>query len=477
MRAFYRSHWTTLVGLAAVAFIAFWQGPAAFLALPLFLGDTTTIVQMDEAMKIFFNDPIVNNTVTDTELLEFITVDNNVQFEQSTGGRYIETAQFFQLPAGVGARAAGEYIPVPSGPVIKNARIYLKKIQGVLEMQGDVMARVRGDMGAYIDWMDRAMPALVEHLRNNVDRMLLGYGNGALARMNGAAAGLVLTLDSSFGLELPATVPLDKPTLNFLEGEKIVFSIAADGDPLRSAGSNQSAEITFIDTAADTITVDAVPTGVVDNDFIFPGDDAGVSTQTTAGDDREIMGLLGMVDDGSVLAEFQGLTRASYRLWNSLSIDAQDTALDAGFDGTLSEDLMSYGDDECATHGGGRPDLIVTSRFGLRSYWKSLRADRSINDPRAYTGGKGPLTLILGDRTVGLKAARKMPTSLAFMVQTDTLKRWELDGFQWDDKTGAVWNRVTDAVGRKDAFYAVGNWYMQLGNLAPRKSVRLINIA
>jgi hypothetical protein len=35
---------------------------------------------------------------------------------------------------------------------------------------------------------------------------------------------------------------------------------------------------------------------------------------------------------------------------------------------------------------------------------------------------------------------------------------------------------VTDGTGRKDAFYAVGNWYMQTGCLAPRKNWRIYKV-
>jgi hypothetical protein len=257
-----------------------------------------------------------------------------------------------------------------------------------------------------------------------------------------------------------------------------VLRNTAAGTALRAAGANQSAKVTGIDQSASTLTLDVLPAGVADNDFIFEGDPAGSSNQTAAGDDREIMGLLGMVDDGTVLATFQGLARASFRLWNSISIDGSDATLDnnAGFNGVLSEELLTYADDQVAILGGGKPDVIATSRYGLRTYWKSLKADRVLNDPRAFTGGKGGLSVILGDRTVQLKSCRKMPPQLAFMLTTSTFKRWEIDGFQWDDKTGAIWNRVTDGTGRKDAFFAVGDWYMQLGCLAPRKNVRLTNI-
>lgn len=465
------------LGLLVVSVLVALTAPQLLPTLAFaFSGATTTALQpgvandINEALKILFNDPVANDVVSDSELLQYFEEDQNVKTDETTGGRYIETAQYFQLPAGVGFRGENEYFPVPEGPIIKNSRVSLKKAQGAVEMTGDVMRRVKGDMGAFLNWAERALPDLVTRLNNEIDRSLIGFGAGIKARVQGAPAGAVIPVDRSFGV----TGSLD-PFLAFLEGERIVFSANANGNPLRAAGVGQSAKIVDVnpDTATpdvfQNITVDVVPAGVVANDYIFAGDPAGSSTQDAAGADREFMGLLGMVDNGTVLATFQNLLRATYRLWKSIVIDGSP----APYSGILTEGLLTLADDETYTKGGGKPNLIITSRSGLRSYWNSLKSDRVLNDPRAYTGGKGPVQVILGDRTVTLKAVRKMPPNFTFGLQTDTFKRWTLGGWQWDDTPGSIWQRVTDATGRKDAYYAVGNLYKQLGNLFPRKNWRI----
>lgn len=462
----------TRLTLMVLALVAWCFAPAS--AGGLMLATTTTAFNaggasdINQALKIFFNEPVIENIVQDSELLSLFEEDGNVKQDETTGGRYIETAQYFQLPAGVGARAEGEYIPVPDGPVIQNSRVNLKKIQGVLEMTGDVMRRVKGDMGAYLNWAERALPDVVRRVDHELDRMLLGYGNGALARILSVAGAPVITIDRSFGITgaTPAW-------LNFMEGQRIVASANANSSPLRNAGSGQSALITKVDPAAGAITIDAMPAAWVANDYLFAGDAAGASGQDAGGNDREIMGLLGMVDDGTVLATFQNLARATYMLWQSVVLDSSV----APYNGTLTEDLLTFGDDEVYLKGAGKIDVIVTSRSGLRSYWKSLKGDRTINDPRGYTGGKGPMSVLLGDRNVGLKAVRKMPYNFTYGLELAGYKRWTLGGWMWDDTTGAIWNRVTDATGRKDAYYAVGNMYLQLGNLTPRHNVRFQNLA
>lgn len=465
------SRWSRYLVALAFVFVAMVVPKMAF-ALPLvgFLGTTTDVADIDEAQKIFFTDPIVNNVVTDTELMSIFMEDNNVQTETTTGGRYIETAQYFRLPAGVGFRASNEYIPIPDGPVIANSRVYLKKVQGVVEMTGDVMEKVRGDMGAYLDWMERALPDLLERLNDTVDRALLGYGNGALARIASTWNGVSTTIpiDRAFGVTGWSDAPMQ-----FLEGMRIVASADADGNPLRNPGTGQAPQVTDVDHVNGTITVSALPAAWVVDDFLFTGDDSGVSTQTSGGDDREIMGLAGMVDDGGILPTFQNLARASYRLWQGIEVDGTG----APYNGYLSEELITYADERAFLLGKGKGNLFVTSYPGARSYWYDLKQDRSLNDPVEYRGGKGPLTIQLGDRKIPIKVARKMPRELAYLLQTDTFKRWQIDSGKWDDKTGSIWNRVTDGTGRKDAFYAVYNWYLQTGCMAPRRNARILHSA
>lgn len=454
-------HMRVLAAICAIVVALVAGLPEAGLGAVVLMGQVDT-VDLNNAMKIIFEDSIVNNVVTDTELLDLFEEDNRIMREETTGGRYIETAQYFGLPAGVGARHENDYIPVPNGPSIENSRIYLKKIQGVVDMTGDVMKRVRSSEGAFLNWADRALPDLVTRLRHELDRMLLSYGAGIKARVNDGAPDATLGIDSAFGL-----AGLTNQHLQFLEGESVVFSTNATGDPLRDTGT--SAEVEDINDAGTEITLDALPAGVVDDDYIFPGDDSGFSGQGSSGSDREPMGLLGMVDDGSVLATFQNIVRADWKLWRSIVEDAGAVG--------LNEELITEVDDRVFVEGGGRGDVFVTSRTQIREYWKDLKQDRTLNDPRSYTGGKGDeVGIFLGDRTVRLRVARKMPPELAFLLQTDTFKRWQLGTFEWDDTTGAIWRQVTDATGRKDAFYAYGNMYLQMGCLHPRKNAKIENL-
>ncbi len=465
--------------LACVAALVLLQIPGAqVFAIPIVFGvsDQSTLADLDEALKIIFSDPLINNIVEDTELLDIFKVDMNVQSDDTTGGRHVEMSQYFRLPAGVGARAENEYIPEADDPRFENSQINLRKIQGTIEMTGDVMRRVRSDEGAFLNYMERALPDLVTRLVNEIDRMYIADGSGVKARVasitSAVSTTLILVVNRTFGI-----VGLTEAYLQFMEGERCVFDPAADGQSLRTGGGFRALQLTDIaeDTNTLTFTGNATLVGnIATDDFIFSGDEAGASSQTAAGENREIQGLLAGDDDGGIINIYNTINRstAGNRLWSAIVIDTNV----AQWGAQLTEELLTFADDRVTVRGAGRIDTLVMSRSAARGYWQSLKGDRTFVDPRSYTGGKAGLSVILGDRNINLKVARKLPPELVFGLQSDTWRRITLGTWEWDDRTGSIWNRVTDSTGRKDSFFAVGNMYEELFATAPRKNFRLDNL-
>lgn len=441
---------------------------------------TVSTSSLNEAMKVVTSIPLINNVVSDSELLGLFEADSDVQQEKTTGGRYIETSQLFALHGAVGARAEGDYLPVPTNAVFKNGRINLRTIYASEEMSGHVMRRVINDEGSFLNWAEESLPLLVKRLVSDLDRQAVGYGAGVIAQTSqtfqGGGSPYTFTVNNSFGVS-----GLTQPWLNFMEGQSLVFSATATG-AYRNAGTNQAATITAIAESTNTLTVTADTTlaaAVGGTDYIFNGDASGGSGQGGGGTNREMQGLLAGADDGTIVATYLNIARSGNRYWQSVIVDASGAA----FGGTMSEDLLQYGDDECSIRGNGKINAFVFSRSAARSLWKVLKQDRVFVDPRAYTGtgnGAGPaksgLVIMLGDRTVPVKVCRKLSPELAFGLTTSSWKRPTLGVFEWDDKTGSIWNRVVDSTGRKDAYFAVGQLSEELVCLAPRQNVKFTNL-
>lgn len=446
---------------------------ASALALPAgtVLGATTGMANLDEVMKVLYSDPLITDIVTESELMSMFKTDFNVQSEQTTGGKYIETAHYLRLAGAAGARAENDYIPVPQSPRAINSRIYLRKIMGVVEMTGDVMEKVVGDEGSFLNFMERALPDTKERVVTEVDRMYIGYGAGikAMVASKNTTPDYVV-VENALGID-----GYEDAWLQFIEGETVVFAGSADGSNFRNAGSTQAALVEDIDETDNTLTLTAdagLMAAIQVGDFIFAGDAAGKSTQNS-GVDREISGLLAAVDDGGILDTYNNVTRAGNRSFNARVIDASV----APYNGQVTEDLMIVADAVTSTSAGAKIDALVMSPHGPIGYWKDMKQDRTLNDVRSVTGGLAKAGVTLGDRTIAFKTARKLPPQVLFGLTTKSFRRFTLGTWEWVSRGGAIWNLVTDSTGRKDAYFAFGKMYEQLACLVPRRNFRIEGLA
>ena len=62
-----------------------------------------TIEQIDQAMKVIFREPLMNDIVSDSELMSLFETST---IKETTGDAYIEQGHYWALPAGRGWESA-----------------------------------------------------------------------------------------------------------------------------------------------------------------------------------------------------------------------------------------------------------------------------------------------------------------------------------------------------------------------------------
>jgi hypothetical protein len=444
-RAIYGLAVLVCVVAAGLAFL-----PAAALALPLLaIGATETTTNLNALMKITFDDVLIGEVVTDTELYDIFPDGEVISGPE---GRHFETSQLYQNPGSIGARSENGYIPVPNGAKAKNAKINLKKIMGSLECTAEVLKKIKTDKAAFVNWAKEQFPRFKENLADELDRQALGDGSGIRARVNmGAPDKDGLVVDSTIGV-----AGFNQTLMQFQRGMHL--RAAADAAGLTTRADVMT--VVEIDWDNDAIIVDQLAAGLADNDFLFEGDAADNSLG------KEMMGLLGLVDDGNIVETLQDIDRTEHLWFRSYVHDGTGVVLD--------EDQLIEVDKIARFRGGGRASHIITSEDAFNQVWRTLRADRSINDPRSYSGGRKGIDIMFGGtRTINLRTARKLPSSLVFGLQASEFRKFILHEWEWDDTTGSIWKQVVDNVGRKDAFYAYGSMYGELAIKSAQRSWRL----
>ena|SRR6185312_4645564 len=399
-----------------------------------------TMTGLNDILKQVYEPALNNNIVQDSELWDLLVEQEGFEVSEGPDGKQINLGHIFAGAGGVGYMAEDDYLPTPSAPVIKQSSITIKQAGGVVELSGRTLRRVKQGPAAFANWADEALPMLSQRIAFHKDRALVGAGTGILCKINGTPDGTGDGINAAYGI-----TGLENAVYTMLEGDNLRYSPNADGSTPRANAVTVSA----VNYAASTIdTGGTTPTSAASGDFVFLGD-ANLAPSGT----KDPMGLEGIIDDGTNVATFQGLARSTYLKMQGQVIDSTSLS----FGGVLSEDLIDYGDSLAHQRGGGKPDVLIASYSGIRSFWKSLKSDRQIMNPAgAYTGGKKTdgLKMILGDRTLTLRPCRKVPDSRAYLAEKASLKLYRIGSGRWDDTDGSIWNRVVNSTGRKDAFFA-----------------------
>jgi len=419
-------------------------------------------------LKQTYSGPFSANIEGESEVLSSFKDAGEFETVDGPDGKQINLGQYISAGGGLSAMLEDDYFPDNVAPGWLQSNLTIKQIAARVDLSGRAFRRAIEGPAAFASWAEMALTERAKRVAFHMDRMSLGTGTGIVGRIvTSPPTGTGDQIASAFGIAGLGTA------LNlFLRDETLRYGPNANGTSPRAG----VAHVVRLNYGADTYDTDlvgalgtpAIPTSSVANDYVFVG-----SANVNGSGAREIMGLEGHLDDGTNVATYQGITRSNY----PDVLYAQIINSTTSYSGNASEDLFDFADATCYERAGGRPDLILVNRSGQRSFWKGLRGDRVLNDPQgSYTGGKTNLKMMLGDRIVEIRAARKVPVSRAYGIDRSTFRRFKIGSGRWDSVTGSIWNRVQDSTGVKDAAYAIWIQEEELACVQPAKSFKVTNL-
>lgn len=422
----------------------------------------TDFIGATGALKEVYDKPFENNIEGESEVWSALEKTDGFEMTDEAGdGKGIKINHTFSYGGGVYAMSESDYFGSSSLPTTVQSSTTIPTISATVQMSGRLMRRMQGDKVAFANWADELLPKRAKRVAFHLDRMSLGTGTGIIGRISGAPDATDDTLFAAFGI-----AGLEGAGNLILRGDVLRYSPNADGTAPRAGAATVSSKP---NGSTGVYSTDVLPAGALANDYVALGDANVLSFG------KEIMGLEGIIDDGTNLATLQSLLRATYGEMKGQIIDSSS----AQFGATLSEEVIDYADSQAFEQGdGGQPSLLLVNRSGNRSFWKSLKGDRNINDPRGnYTGGRAKLEMLIGDRMVKIVPARKVPLSRAYGIDTRAVKRADIGPGGWVDTTGAVFKQVSDATGYKDAYVAHYIKETQLIAYDPAMCYKITNLA
>lgn len=410
-----------------------------------------TLTAFDAVLKEVYGPRVEEQLNTKNPLAEWIDENDSSDWT----GREVTYPIHVGRNQGVGASAEGDPLPAAGQQGHATVKISARYNYGRIELTGQVIKASLQNKGAFTRAMDSEIAGLVRDLANERERQNFSAGNGVLALINGnqtSTSNTTILVDSPYGVS---------PTTNgarFLERGAFYAVINA---------SSKAVEGTFtcgntLSSTGGYIIASAITAGVTfsDNAFIVRNKQvAGIVTDGSKNSyDKETMGLLGIIDDGTYAGTLSNVNRTTYPIFKSYVI---------GSVGALSLDAIQRGIDAADEMGGGDfgvNGVFFTGYDTRREYLKLLQADRRYSgaDLSSPDGGtrkaalKSGGEITYGDRP--WKVSKKAPYGTLFGMLKGTVTRYINVRGEWADEDERILRNVA-GYDKWEAFYRIFDNY------------------
>lgn len=399
--------------------------------------DTTNLT---ETLKYVYGDGITNQFND-----EKITYNQLEKSDRSIGGKgYVFGVRYARNQA---TGAVGESVALPTPLVGKTDQgtIVPKFNYATMRITGPAIAIGKGNQAAFVDSLADQVEDTYQSLVVDLNRQSHWDGWGQLGRLSAGAsytgnATWAGTFDNDLGVQyfqdgmlvdfyVSAGTSNDINTGTCAAGSRVLSidpstKVIIFETPLAAYLTTHPVASAFVNTVAHTIVAGtmAIKIGARDN--------AWASSDTPT----EMMGLLGIYDDGTLLDTFEGINADTYPKWRANIIS------NSSVNRELSLDLMFNACDLTRMRSGQNVDLIRMGLGQRRKYANLFTGDVRFA-PEVLKGGYRTLTFAAGDGSIDILIDPIAQPNMIMFEKKGTIKKYELTPLGWGDLDGATMHR------------------------------------
>jgi hypothetical protein len=380
-------------------------------------------------------DPVIE----EQQNLEAFTWKDWEEGDDELGGEgWVFTTKMGGNQEGIGARAERGTLPEPGRQRWKKGLIYWRLCYGAFELTGPVIEAAKSNLKAFANSRTEEIEGLTRDVIKDFNRQVYGDGTGVMAKCTKANVTTTQEVDDAMYLRINMMIDIyDAANPSAVNGDSLQITDL-------TANTDGTADVEF----------DAAPgTATAINDVLIREDSA-VPDPTPANPrtDLEIVGLQAIVDDGTIAATYENITRASYPLWNGHVLD------NSGTDRNLALDLMQQAEDATYRAASKRPNWIRMNLGQRRKFFDLVSPDKRYLTGR-IDGGYERLEYNGLELTVDVDC----PKGKMFFLTKETIKKYSLRKFGLIDFDGLVLRQVTN----KDVWRGYIGVYGNLGCKRP----------
>jgi len=395
-----------------------------------------TLTYFAEALKIDYL-PVIREQLNNAGVLSS-KIERN---ERDVSGKQWQITTHTQRNSGVGS-GTETGLPTAGKQAYANPYGSVKYTRGRISVSGPVIEASKDDKGAMARALESEIKGVTADMKKEVNYQFFNDGSAVRALINGDP-----------GTEV--TLTLDTPGTRWLsEGMKIDIVDPTLGD-ITTSGTGLT--LSTISSATACKLSAATNADVADNDWVVRSGARALGGGSLANNPSyEMMGLKGIIDDGTYAATLHNITRSTNPYWNC-SVNSTDS--NAGTLRDMTLDLIQASLTSVEVNG-GKTNLII-SDHALRDVYAALVvADKRFVNTMKLDGGWTALEY----NGIPWVADGDCPTNTVFFVDTDHLQIMQMSDWNWMDRDGAVLSRVSG----EDSYEAVLYWYADLTTDKPK---------
>lgn len=342
-----------------------------------------------------------------------------------------------------GAQNEDEQFRQNQTAIRKQSTIAAKKNIWAIQLTGFAITMSKAQVDAFVAGLESEFEDKLSAMKKDMNRQFFNDGTGNLALVNGAVTA-------------NATVTVDTPGVQYLFPGMVL-------DLFNSAGTVKQAAsvvINSIDETNSTITLNQVVT-VADNGLIVRNN----IKDSAPTDGKEVMGLKGIADDGTLFTTFQGLSRSTYDIWKGTAIDASGA--------TITNDLLQRSIDKGERRSGRTVTDLFSHRNQRRGYLNVVTPLKRFQNENMNAGMKDNEGKGLEWNGMMWNVSHDCQRDTVYMIPKKDVQRFEALATKLDDTEGSTIHRI----GRTDTFEAYYKNYSNVGTKYPASVIKLSGLA
>jgi len=306
-------------------------------------------------------------------------------------------------------------------------KVIPKVIVWPIQFSGLVASAAQGDEESFANLVVDALDRARDRLMADENRQFFGYGTGVLAQPSGAVASNLLSFTVA--------------SVQYLRKNQVVDIYTSTGGTAITAGLR----ISYVDHVNSLVGFAvSVGTALTAGNVIVKQN----ILVSAPADGKEMMGLRGIVDDGTDLSTFQNITTAVYE-WRARRIDASSA--------NLTSDLMQRLIDDVATMSpdGEEPDTLIMHKLQRRKYLDLVVPQKRYADGNLDTG-----FVKLSFNGLEMLLDKDCQTDTLYAVKKDKIRKFELEAIGMGKHEGS--DTFLRAI-NQDVFQAYWRHYCNFG--------------